>query len=125
MRLPIPIRPYCFPLVRPYATIDPSPHKPPFPPPRHPKRSPLLSLPAFLLRQQALALYRTVIRTTHRLPKSSATRHELVSFARTEFERSRDVKDLTHVRFLLAGGKVEVENLRGFVEGSRSHGREI
>lgn len=85
-------------------------------PPRRP--NPPLSLPAFLLRQQVLSLYRTVLRTTHQLPKSAPTRHELRGFARAELERNRSVCDLVHVRYLLSGGRAEVERLKGLVGGA-------
>lgn len=80
--------------------------------------NPPLSLPAFLLRQQVLSLYRSILRTTHQLPKSAPTRHELCDFARTELERNRSVDDLAHVRYLLSAGRAEVERLKDLVGGA-------
>lgn len=80
--------------------------------------NPSLSLPAFLLRQQVLSLYRTILRTTLPLPKSAPTRNELRDFARAELERNRRVDDLAHVRYLLSAGRAEVERLKGLVGGA-------
>lgn len=80
--------------------------------------NPPLSLPAFLLRQQVLSLYRTVLRTTFQLPKSASTRQELRDLARAEMERNRSVADLAQVRYLLSAGRAEVERLNGLVGGA-------
>lgn len=83
-------------------------------------RRPLpLSLPAFLLRAQVLSLYRTILRTTRLLAKSDPTRNELKNFARTEFERNRNVQqdDLSHIKSLVAAGRAEVERWRGLIGG--------
>ena len=83
-------------------------------------RRPLpLSLPAFLLRAQVLSLYRTILRTTRLLAKSDPTRNELKKFARSEFERNRNVQqdDLSQVKSLVAAGRAEVERWRGLIGG--------
>jgi hypothetical protein len=77
---------------------------------------PPLSLDHFLLRQRVLALYRTIIRTCHKLP--SPTREELRHYAREEFEQRREVTELRQVRYLLSTGKAEYERMRGQVGGA-------
>jgi len=69
-----------------------------------------LSLDHFLLRQRALALYRQIIRSCHKLQDPTTTR-EMKMYAREEFERQREVVDLRKIRYLLSTGKTEFERL--------------
>ncbi|KAI1383995.1 complex 1 protein-domain-containing protein [Hypoxylon trugodes] len=75
-----------------------------------------LSLDHFLLRSRALSLYRTILRSTNRI-SDSTTRDETRNFARAEFERHRDVTDITHIRYLLSTGKTEWESMERYIGG--------
>jgi len=78
-------------------------------------RKPVLDLNHFLQRQRVLALYRSIIRATYKIPASSM-RNEMKSFAREEFERNKDVQDLGHIRYLVSTGKEEFERVRRYVD---------
>lgn len=84
----------------------------------HPPQSPPYSLRGFLLRAQALSLYRSIQRTLRHLPKSDPTRLEVSSFARMEFERNRDIQALGRVSFLLGQGHKELRELKRTWEGA-------
>jgi len=75
-----------------------------------------LSLDRFLLRSRALSLYRTILRGTARIGDVKS-RAESRKFARDEFERHRDVTDLSHIRYLLSTGKTEWESMERYIEG--------
>lgn len=70
----------------------------------------------FLLRSRALSLYRDIIRGTNRI-SDPTTRAETRNFVRAEFERHRNVTDLTHIRYLLSTGKAEWENMERYIGG--------
>ncbi|KAG7005767.1 hypothetical protein G7Y79_00018g045740 [Physcia stellaris] len=79
---------------------------------------PRLSLSDFLLRQRVLSLWRDIVRATNKIPKASPTRTEMKAFAREEFERSRDVRDTTKIRYLVSTGRTQFDEMRrGFGEG--------
>ena len=81
-------------------------------------RVPGLSLSDFLLHQRVIALWRDIIRTTNKIPKSSSTRHEMKTFAREEFERNRSVTDPVKIRYLVSTGKTQLDEMRkGFGGG--------
>lgn len=73
-----------------------------------------LSLDHFLLRSRALSLYRTIVRGTRRI-NDPTTRNETRNFARAEFERHRNVTDLSHIRYLLSTGKTEWEGMERYI----------
>ncbi|OAA60572.1 complex 1 lyr protein [Niveomyces insectorum RCEF 264] len=75
-----------------------------------------LSLEHFLQRARVLALYRTIVRATRRIP-DPATRAETRRFAREEFERHRNVTDLAHIRYLVSTGKTEWQNMERYIGG--------
>ncbi|OTB00708.1 hypothetical protein M426DRAFT_324068 [Hypoxylon sp. CI-4A] len=77
---------------------------------------PALSLDHFLLRSRALSLYRTVVRGTRHISDPTA-RAETRNFARAEFERHRNVTDITHIRYLLSTGKTEWESMERYIGG--------
>ena len=79
-------------------------------------KAPAPTLKHFLLHQQALSLYRSIIRSAHRLPSPPA-RDEMRAYAREEFERSREITDLTRIRYLLSTGRAEWVRLRGMFGG--------
>ncbi|OAT06133.1 hypothetical protein BDBG_02413 [Blastomyces gilchristii SLH14081] len=70
---------------------------------------------AFRSTKASTELWREIVRATNRIPKSSA-RDEMRSFARHEFERSKDVTDLTHIRYLISTGKTEFDAMRRYID---------
>jgi len=75
-----------------------------------------LSLDHFLQRQRALSLYRTIIRGTRSIPDPT-TKAESRKYARDEFERHRNVTDISHIRYLLSTGKTEWESMERYIKG--------
>lgn len=87
--------------------------------PHIPQRSlrshkPALSLEHFLQRQRVLSLWRSVVRALYKTPK--AHRGEPMQYARHEFERHKDVKDLTQIRYLVSTGKTEFEGMQRYID---------
>lgn len=70
-----------------------------------------LSLSDFLLRQQALELWRNVIRTVNKIPKDSSARSEMRKFAKEEFERNRSVTDPIKIRYLVSTGRTQLDEI--------------
>lgn len=103
MRRPLTLLP-----LRTYATVISKP------PPRF-SQVRLLDLNHFLQRQRVLALYREIVRATNTIP-ASTTRDEMKTFAREEFERNRNVYDLTQIRYLVSTGKEQFESIRRYVD---------
>ncbi|KAG5298442.1 hypothetical protein I7I48_07887 [Histoplasma ohiense] len=83
-------------------------------PPRRLRRQ-TVSLEHFVQRKRALGLWRDIVRATNRIPQSSA-RDEMRSFARHEFERNKEVTDLTHIRYLISTGKTEFDAMRRYID---------
>jgi len=81
-----------------------------------PRLGKTLSLDRFLQRARALALYRTILRSTRRIGDPAA-RAETRRFARDEFERHRAVADIGHIRYLLSTGKTEWESMERYIDG--------
>jgi len=50
----------------------------------------------------------------------SATREEMRTFARGEFERNKFVYDLGHIRYLISTGKTQFDSMRRYVEQGAS-----
>ncbi|KAI1772578.1 hypothetical protein F4818DRAFT_132580 [Hypoxylon cercidicola] len=75
-----------------------------------------LSLDHFLLRSRTLSLYRTIVRGTRQI-NDLTTRNDTRNFARAEFERHRNVTDLSHIRYLLSTGKTEWESMERYIGG--------
>ena len=74
-----------------------------------------LSLSDFLLRQRVLSLWRDIVRAVNKIPKESPTREEMKAFAREEFERNKDVKDTTKIRYLVSTGRTQFDEMcKGF-----------
>ncbi|RAL15932.1 LYR motif-containing protein 2 [Aspergillus homomorphus CBS 101889] len=70
-------------------------------------RKPTVGLDHFIQRQRVIALWREIVRALNAIP-NSPTRDELRNYARNEFERHRDVTDLT--------GKAEFETMRRYID---------
>ncbi|KAL7791347.1 complex 1 domain-containing protein [Trichoderma ceciliae] len=75
-----------------------------------------ISLDHFLQRSRALALYRTIWRGTRHI-SDAQTRAESRKYARDEFERHRNVTDISHIRYLLSTGKTEWESMERYIGG--------
>jgi hypothetical protein len=86
------------------------------PPPSAARRAkkPALSLEHFLQRQRVLSLWRSIVRALYKVPK--AHRAEPMQYAREEFERHRDVKDVTQIRYLVSTGKTEFESMQRYID---------
>lgn len=95
------------PCSRPFATAQTSR------PAARQRRFPTLA--QFLLRNRVIALYRSIIRATNRIPPSSSTRAEMKRFAREEFDRHRRVTDDSKIRYLLSTGKTEFDRMERYV----------
>ncbi|CAI7639865.1 unnamed protein product [Penicillium discolor] len=70
-------------------------------------KKPSISLDHFIQRQRVLSLWREIVRALIKVPPSS-TRTELHKYARDEFERHREVSDVT--------GKSEFETMRRYID---------
>lgn len=101
MRFPLPTRGHT---LRSYATASRS------------RLGATLSLEHFLQRTRVLSLYRTVVRGTRRI-QDPTTRAETMRFAREEFERHRNVTDISHIRYLISRGKTEWEGMERYIDG--------
>mmetsp|Transcript_15294 Transcript_15294/g.28882 ORF Transcript_15294/g.28882 Transcript_15294/m.28882 type:complete len:90 (+) Transcript_15294:3-272(+) len=71
------------------------------------------SLKAFMLRNEALALYREIVRETRRIDKSQ--RDEALEFARSQFRMHNDVTDTHHIRYLLMEGRQQFDTYKGLL----------
>ncbi|KAJ5860882.1 Complex 1 LYR protein [Penicillium soppii] len=78
-------------------------------------KKPSISLDHFIQRQRVLSFWREITRALIKIPPSS-TRTELHHYARTEFERHRELTDLQHIRYLLSTGKSEFEMMRRYID---------
>ncbi|KAI9319423.1 hypothetical protein BX666DRAFT_1926014 [Dichotomocladium elegans] len=80
-----------------------------------------MSLAHFLVRGQAISLYRQILRCTKGLDKQSA--REIRDFARSDFERYRNERDLDKIRSLISSGKQQMHSLQASVELAHGSGR--
>ncbi|OJJ02395.1 hypothetical protein ASPVEDRAFT_672044 [Aspergillus versicolor CBS 583.65] len=78
-------------------------------------RKPAVSLDHFIQRQRVISLWREIVRALHKIP-NSPTRRELRDYARTEFERQRNVSDLQHIRYLTSTGKSEFDMMKRYID---------
>ncbi|KAI0662731.1 hypothetical protein C8Q70DRAFT_909276 [Cubamyces menziesii] len=69
-----------------------------------------LTLKHFILKQQALNLYRRAIRATRSIPDRS-TRLETIAWVRSEFERNRTLHDVSLIEDRLASGRRELKQI--------------
>ncbi|KAK4228132.1 hypothetical protein QBC38DRAFT_475762 [Podospora fimiseda] len=79
-------------------------------------KKPALSLEHFLQRARVLSLYRTILRSSKRISDPN-TKKETLRFVRQEFERNKNVTDITHIRYLLSTGKTEWEGMERYIDG--------
>ncbi|KLO16999.1 hypothetical protein SCHPADRAFT_822195 [Schizopora paradoxa] len=68
------------------------------------------TLKHFILRHQALALYRFAIRAARHIPDPSS-RKETVLWIRGEFERNRGVQDVGRIEDLISSGRREIKQI--------------
>ncbi|CDH51385.1 predicted protein [Lichtheimia corymbifera JMRC:FSU:9682] len=73
-----------------------------------------MSLAHFMVRGQVISLYRDILRCTKGLDKQSA--REIRDFARADFERYRNERDLDKIRSLLSSGKQQMHSLKASVD---------
>ncbi|KAH7059014.1 complex 1 protein-domain-containing protein [Macrophomina phaseolina] len=73
------------------------------------------SIMCFIQRQRVVSLWRDIVRALNKIPPSP-TRDELRRYARTEFERNRNVTDITHIRYLISTGKTEFDSMKRYIE---------
>ena len=72
------------------------------------------SLEHFIQRQRVLSLWRTILRGVYKIPADR--RGETVSYARHEFERNKDVRDINQIRYLISTGKTEFDAMRRYID---------
>ncbi|KAM5355447.1 hypothetical protein ACJ41O_002093 [Fusarium nematophilum] len=84
--------------------------------PGGPRLKQTLSLDQFIQRARVLSLYRTILRGTKRIA-DPVTRAESRKYARDEFERHRNVTDVSHIRYLLSTGKTEWDGMERYIDG--------
>ncbi|PMD24497.1 hypothetical protein NA56DRAFT_643066 [Hyaloscypha hepaticicola] len=75
-----------------------------------------ISLDHFLQRGRALSLWRTIVRGCRRISDSN-TREETLRFARDEFKRNKEVKDIVQIRYLISTGKTQWESMERYIDG--------
>ncbi|KAI9496885.1 hypothetical protein BDB00DRAFT_869115 [Zychaea mexicana] len=77
-------------------------------------RDPEMSLAHFMIKGQVLSLYRQVLRCGKGLAKRD--KQEIRDFARADFERYRNERDLDKIRSLLSSGKQQMHSLQASVQ---------
>jgi hypothetical protein len=83
------------------------------PPPARRAGKPALSLEHFLQRQRVISLWRSIVRALYRIPKPH--RDDPMQYARNEFERHKNVTDVTQIRYLVSTGKTEFEGMQRYI----------
>ncbi|KAL1920875.1 uncharacterized protein VTP21DRAFT_11510 [Calcarisporiella thermophila] len=68
------------------------------------------TLQHFILRAQALSMYRTILRTLRHIDKRNA--NELREWARHDFERTRNETDIEKIKYYLSLGNTEITNFK-------------
>ncbi|XP_066285682.1 LYR motif-containing protein 2-like [Branchiostoma lanceolatum] len=70
-----------------------------------------LSLKHFLLRQQALQLYRDILRSLRQVPDPEHKKY-LVDWARHEFKQNKGETDEEVIRMMLSRGRLQYKELQ-------------
>ncbi|KAI9275953.1 hypothetical protein BDA99DRAFT_496961 [Phascolomyces articulosus] len=73
-----------------------------------------MSLAHFMIKGQVISLYRSILRCGKGLDKRD--KQEIRDFARADFERYRNEKDLEKIRSLLSSGKQQMHSLEASVQ---------
>ncbi|KAH6672496.1 hypothetical protein B0J14DRAFT_74765 [Halenospora varia] len=76
----------------------------------------LPSLDHFLQRERAIKLWREILRGCRQVSDPN-TKKETLDFAKEEFRRNKDVKDLTQIRYLISTGKTQWETFERYISG--------
>lgn len=74
-----------------------------------------LSLDHFIQRQRVIHLYRDILRSIYR-HMLSPQRDESVAYAKGEFMRNKNAKEIERIRYLISTGKAEWDGMRRGVE---------
>ncbi|KAL2060551.1 hypothetical protein VTL71DRAFT_9192 [Oculimacula yallundae] len=69
-----------------------------------------ISLDHFLQRSKAISLWRSIVRGCKKI-SDPGTKAETLRFAREEFVRNKEVKDITQIRYLISTGKTQWEGM--------------
>jgi len=80
--------------------------------------APPLTLAHFIQRQRVLALYRQIVRGVRRgapQQQQQQQRAAALAYARAEFARNRHVRDVDHIRYLVAAGEAEWRAARRYL----------
>ncbi|KFY68885.1 hypothetical protein V496_00708 [Pseudogymnoascus sp. VKM F-4515 (FW-2607)] len=85
---------------------------------RRPKSrfGPTVSLEHFLQRGKVLSLWRRVLRDTRRIADLE-TRAETRRMAKDEFQRNKDVKDISQIKYLISTGKSQWDATERYIDG--------
>ncbi|TVY59649.1 LYR motif-containing protein [Lachnellula suecica] len=75
-----------------------------------------VSLDHFLQRSKALSLWRSIVRGSRKIADQQ-TKEETLRFAREDFRRNKDVKDLTQIRYLISTGRTQWESMERYITG--------
>ncbi|OBT60393.1 hypothetical protein VE03_10076 [Pseudogymnoascus sp. 23342-1-I1] len=70
----------------------------------------------FLQRGKVLSLWRKVLRDTRRIADLE-TRAETRKMAKDEFERNKDVKDISQIKYLISTGKSQWDATERYIDG--------
>lgn len=76
----------------------------------------LPSLDHFLQRERAIKLWREILRGCRQVSDFN-TKRETLDFAKEEFRRNKDIKDLTQIRYLISTGKTQWETFQRYISG--------
>ncbi|CAL3970015.1 unnamed protein product [Diplocarpon coronariae] len=75
-----------------------------------------ISLDHFLQRRRVITLWRTIIRGCRRISDQN-TKAETLQFARDEFRRNKEVKDIGQIRYLTSTGKAQWQTMERYIDG--------
>ncbi|PBP26815.1 complex 1 protein [Diplocarpon rosae] len=75
-----------------------------------------ISLDHFIQRGRVISLWRTILRGCRRISDQN-TKIETLQFARDEFRRNREVKDIGQIRYLTSTGKAQWQTMERYIDG--------
>ncbi|KAI9729530.1 MAG: hypothetical protein M1834_006726 [Cirrosporium novae-zelandiae] len=75
------------------------------------------TLEHFLLRQQAIDLWRDVLRATNKITDPSH-KTEMRQYVREEYEAHRHVIDPAHIRYLISVGRTDFKTLKSYIDAT-------
>ena len=77
------------------------------------EKPPPLSLEHFVQRKRVLSLWRDMVRSIYKIPRDK--RAEPLAYAKGEFERHKNVTDITQIRYLISTGKTEFDTMERYI----------